>query len=86
MLLVNSRLVLRELNTKKKDLILKLKILKREPKMFNYIVLPNKLRKLSKANIKRKMRRIRRDLKTKSNSLKKMLKRELKLSMILNSS
>jgi len=86
MLLVNSRLALRELNIKKKDSILKSKISKKEPKMFNYIVSQSKLKKSSKASTRRKMKKIKRDLKTKSNSLKKMLKRGLKPSMILNSS
>jgi len=54
--------------------------------MFNYIVSQSKLKKSSKASTRRKMKKIKRDLKTKSNSLKKMLKRGLKPSMILNSS
>lgn len=86
MLSANSRLASKESNIKKKDSISKSKISKKEPRMFNCIVSQSRLKKSSKASIRRKTRKIKRDLKTKSSSLKKMLKRGSKLSMIPNSS
>ena len=55
--------------------------MRREPRTSNFIVLPSKPRKSSRVSIKRRMKRTRRDLKTKSSSLKRTLKRGLRPSM-----
>lgn len=69
---MNLRQDSKELDSKRRDWIWRLRTLKREPRTCNSTGLPNRPKRSSKASIKRKMKRTRSVSRIKFSNLKRM--------------